>query len=315
MRELLPRAVLATGLGIAALASGCAGNSAIQPGKSQVAVYVSMPLSGPSGADGRDVEDAARMALADANGRVGDLKVRAVYLDDSSGARWSAARAGANARRATEDSTAIAYLGDFESGATRTSEPITNAADLLQVSPASTAADLVQPFPGSQELPDIEKAADQRTFGRVIPDDQALDDAAHAWAKKLGVDPKSVSPLGTESTPDSGYAVSAALDPAQLPAAGRRFVDAFKKQYGHEPSRYAAYGHEAMAVILDSIKRAGSEGATRQAVIDAFFDTADRQSILGTYSIDTLGNTSLDRMSGYRLKRGRPETRVALPAG
>jgi branched-chain amino acid transport system substrate-binding protein len=59
-----------------------------------------------------------------------------------------------------------------------------------------------------------------------------------------------------------------------------------------------------MAVVLDSIRRAGDSGTDREAVTDAFFATADRESVLGTYSIDELGDTTLDRMAGYRLGPG-----------
>ena len=68
--------------------------------------------------------------------------------------------------------------------------------------------------------------------------------------------------------------------------------------------RYAAYGYEAMAVVLDSIRRAGDSATDRQAVIDAFFATSQRDSVLGTYSIDEVGDSTLDRMAGYRLGAG-----------
>ena len=105
-------------------------------------------------------------------------------------------------------------------------------------------------------------------------------------------------------------ATSAALDPAQLPPAGRRFARRFADEYDRPPGRYGAYGYEAMAVILDSIDRA-SEPTDRAAVIDAFFATTERDSVLGTYSIDSLGETTLDRMSGYRFSpRARPVARL-----
>ncbi len=172
--------------------SGCASpGSGIQAGE-HVTVYVSSPLRGPQGSEGRDVADGARLALADAGGGVEKLAVRARYLDDTGGrgsdARWSAAVAAANARRAAEDSTAIAYLGDFDSGATRFSLPITNQARILQVSPASSAVDLVQPYLGAgDQVPEDTQPTGERTFGRVIPSDEAQAEAGAGWAKRLGV--------------------------------------------------------------------------------------------------------------------------------
>ena len=64
-------------------------------------VYVSLPLRGPSAADGRDAADGARLALADAGGEAGGIAVEAIYLDDTAGAgraRWTPASAAANAR-------------------------------------------------------------------------------------------------------------------------------------------------------------------------------------------------------------------------
>ena len=112
--------------------------------------------------------------------------------------------------------------------------------------------------------------------------------------------------------PSGTYVTSAAQDPSQLPPAGERFVRAFTKRYGRKPGRYAAYGYEAMAVVLDSIRRAGDQGDSRDAVVDAFFDTQDRDSVLGTYSIDEVGDTTLGRLAGYRLVDGRPRFQTAL---
>jgi branched-chain amino acid transport system substrate-binding protein len=69
-----------------------------------------------------------------------------------------------------------------------------------------------------------------------------------------------------------------------------------------------------MAVILDSIDRA-SDPADRAAVTDAFFATADRESVLGTYSIDDLGETTLDRMTGYRFEGAGARPVVELSSG
>ena len=87
----------------------------------------------------------------------------------------------------------------------------------------------------------------------------------------------------------------------------------YRDEYGRPPDPYAAYGYEAMAVVIDSIERAG-EPVDRSAAIDAFFDTVDRRSVLGTYSIDEVGNTTLDRMAGYRVRAGRPVFDAALRA-
>jgi branched-chain amino acid transport system substrate-binding protein len=384
-----PSWVSAAGALVVAIVLGaCSSGSNEVVGEATLRVYVSLPLSGPSAPDGRDAADAAELALADAGEKAGGLAVEAVVYDDTDGAgrraRWIPAKAAANARMATQDSTAIAYLGELDSGATRASLPWTNQARMLQVSPASAAVDLVAPFAGSAEVPAVQPSG-ERSFGRVIPADDAQAAAAAVWASKLGWRRVSVhqdgtgfgrsvarafeeqaadvglalrragrgtlggyyagSPLGFPDLQDDviassttgpvqlasdaflppypegvipgllgpTYATSAALDPTQLPPRGREFVADFEREYGRAPGRYAAYGYEAMAAILDSIDRA-SDPADRPAVVAAFFATANRESILGRYSIDEVGNTTLNRMTGYELRGGRAEPVAELRA-
>lgn len=87
--------------------------------------------------------------------------------------------------------------------------------------------------------------------------------------------------------------------------AGRRFIKDYRAAFGAEPGRWAAYGYEAMSVVLDAIKRAGAKGNDRQAVVDAFFATEDRNSVLGRYSIDRNGDTTRTTFGGYRIIDGR----------
>ncbi len=171
---------------VVAAAAGCGGGGE-EAGDPTLTVYVSLSQLGP---DGRDAADGARMALAEAGGEAAGVPVEARFFDDmpggGDGLGWTPAEAAANARTATQDSTAIAYLGEFESGATRASLPITNSARLLQVSPASAAEDLVA-VPGTNDVPETQPTG-ERSFGRVIPSDTAQGAAAGAWARELGWD-------------------------------------------------------------------------------------------------------------------------------
>jgi branched-chain amino acid transport system substrate-binding protein len=411
---------LAAGVALAGCIDGDDGRRAGDP----VTVYVSLPQRGPSGPDGRDAADGARLALAEAEGRAGGREVRAALLDDTVGrgaaARWSAARAGRNARRATRDAAAIAYIGELESGATRTSLPITNEARILQVSPGSSAEDLVRE-PGTFDgVPERFQPSGERTFARVVPSDRAQAQAGARWAaargneratvvversafgrtvadafaeeaasagieverRRLerllaalpvadrpqagsrlaecrprpdlaaevdarlgdrgityfaGADQRAlallgcmlplpgplmatdallpwVGALGGEETVNDVLLTSAAQVPAQLPPAGRDFVERFRDEYDRRPGSYAAYGYEAMAAVLEAIERAADGGGDRTQVIDAFLATADRDSVIGRYSIEPIGDTTLDRMTGYRLEGGRARPVAELRA-
>ncbi len=120
-------------------------------------------------------------------------------------------------------------------------------------------------------------------------------------------------PLFDDATTSAADLTSSAQAPEQLPPAGQDFVRAYEEAFGEPPDRYAAYGYEAMAVVLDSIERA-SDPRDRSAVIDAFFATSDRDSVLGTYSIDEAGDTTLDAIAGYRVEGGEPRFDTALRA-
>ena len=166
------------------VAAGCGSSSSGDPA---LTVYVSAPLSGPDAGDGGDVADAARRALEDAGGQAGGTEVKLVVLDDAGPGGATDALAGANARQATEDSTAIAYVGELDSGTTRTSLPITNQAGMLQVSPGASAVDLTRSAPGSDQIPQETQPSGSRTFGRVIPSDTVQGAAAAVAAGDAGV--------------------------------------------------------------------------------------------------------------------------------
>jgi branched-chain amino acid transport system substrate-binding protein len=99
----------------------------------------------------------------------------------------------------------------------------------------------------------------------------------------------------------------ATLDVSAYPPAGKKFFADYKKAYpGATPDPYALYGFESMSLALDAIKRAGANGNNRQDVIDALFGTKNRQSVLGTYSIDKNGDTTLTDYGLYKLVNGQP---------
>jgi branched-chain amino acid transport system substrate-binding protein len=99
----------------------------------------------------------------------------------------------------------------------------------------------------------------------------------------------------------------ATLGPRAYPPAGRQFYADYEQKYGF-PQPYAIYGYEAMSLLLNAIARAtdqGTEAARRSKVVAALFATRNRQSVLGTYSIDRDGDTTLRRYGVYRVVAGR----------
>jgi branched-chain amino acid transport system substrate-binding protein len=98
----------------------------------------------------------------------------------------------------------------------------------------------------------------------------------------------------------------ATLSPDQYPPEGQEFFKAFSEKYGvQNPDPYAIYGYEAMRLALDAIAR--SKTGEKADIIKALFDTKDRASVLGTYSIDKNGDTTLTDYGIYAVKGGELE--------
>lgn len=115
----------------AAIAGGCGEEGAASG--ATVRIYVSAPLRGDEAEAGRRLCAEARDRAA--QGDPGEkLKLRVVCLDASgAGGDWTLAQVGANARRATEDSTAVAYVGEPDPRARKQSRPIVEAAEIAEL--------------------------------------------------------------------------------------------------------------------------------------------------------------------------------------
>jgi branched-chain amino acid transport system substrate-binding protein len=119
----------------------------------------------------------------------------------------------------------------------------------------------------------------------------------------LSVDPQVV--LTTPTLPLSEY-----------PASARTFAFAYERHFGPlEPD--AILGYEAMGLLLSAISRATDHGTApvvRSKVRAAVFDTEDRHSVLGTYSIDSGGDTTLRRYGVYAIVDGQLSFLEAITA-
>ncbi len=116
-------ALLALGVGV----SGC-GEEGVSSGAT-VQVYVGAPLCA-----------GAQRELSRQGGEAGDVEVQATCLDPvEAGGRLDLAAIGANARRASEDSAAIAYL-EAPGPANRFARPILNEAGIAFTTASSGAS-------------------------------------------------------------------------------------------------------------------------------------------------------------------------------
>ena len=127
---------------------------------------------------------------------------------------------------------------------------------------------------------------------------------------KLMQDIKSVDPKIQLQMPDgfsdpnangavaNGAYVSVAGEPPKaLKGVGATFVKSFGKQIGATPNPYAAYGAQAMDVALEAIAKGGGQ---RAATTKSVFGLTVTNGILGTFTINSSGDTNLTPITIYK---------------
>jgi hypothetical protein len=255
---------------------------------------------------------------------------------------------------------------------------ITNAADLLQVSPTDTALELTQASPVVPGSPDIyyeSKSSYKQTFARVVPNSAHEAKAQVQEMRALGVtklyvtddggpygaaianvvrqdaagavtvtnslsgadgafyggsSPAAASRFFQRATAASPaiklFAPSALADPTiagQLTGAGRlylsapgflksdltpagsQFVSQFTTTYGRAPVAQAIFGYEAMSAVLAVLREAGTAANNRSTVVSDFLSLKNRESVLGTYSMNSSGDTSIAPFVFSRVQQGK----------
>lgn len=152
-------------------------------------IVSSLPKTGSANAQATSIANGIRLALAEVNYKVGDATLTYEDWDDSSPARgnWDPAVEAANADKAIQNPSVIAYLGPYNSGAAKISMPKLNQAGLLMVSPAASWPGLTKPGLGEPNEPSIYRPTGKVTFFRVVPADDLQGDVGAQWAKELGV--------------------------------------------------------------------------------------------------------------------------------
>ena len=395
--------------GLAVFVAACGGGSSgsstgsTASGKT-LTIYSSLPLQGASRTNSEALVNGIKLALNQAGSKAGQFTINYKSLDDSTAqtGKWDPGQTSSDARQAAQDKSTIAYIGEFNSGASAISIPILNRAGIGQISPANTAVGLTSNAAGaSPGEPEKYYPTGKRNYVRVVPKD-TIQGAAVAtvmksdgctkpyilndkevygqglatntsdslktagipplgndgWdskaanyrsvASKLagkGVDcvflsgivdnngvqltkdiaagipnakiyaPDGFCESGWVSPKEGGVPTSldsklqctvATLDPGSYPPAGKQFFQKYEAKYGKgNLNPYAIYGYAAMSLALDAIKRAGSNGNNRQDVINSLFSTKNLPSVLGTYSIDKNGDTSITDYGLYAVKNGQ----------
>jgi branched-chain amino acid transport system substrate-binding protein len=115
---------------------------------------------------------------------------------------------------------------------------------------------------------------------------------------------------------EGAYVTFGGLPQSELSAKGQQFVQDYESQHDDAVQPYTAYAYEAANVMLDAIERASKQGeVTREAVLQQIFATEDFNGVLGTWSFDKDGDTSLTELSVQRVENGLFEYQRTIDAG
>jgi branched-chain amino acid transport system substrate-binding protein len=144
-------------------------------------------FSAPLGLDSsRIILNSIQLALEEVQYQVAGVSILLTVLDDGdeTGA-WVEQKEQNNAEYASNEPTAIAYLGPINSGAAKVSMPILNRAGIVQVSPSNTWPGLTKAgfLPGE---PGIFYPTGKPHYLRVAPTDDLQGPAGARWADELG---------------------------------------------------------------------------------------------------------------------------------
>ncbi len=207
-------------LGVTACGEEEGGGGGGESAGNNVTIYSSLPLQGASRPQTTAMVNGIKLALENANNKAGNVNVSYKSLDDSTAqaGSWTPEAVSANARKAAQDKTAIAYIGEFNSGGSAVSLPILNEAALAQISPANTAVGLTTDEPGADKgEPDKYYPSGNRHYVRIVPKDTIQGAALAALMK------------------DDGCTKVALLNDKEVYGAGlARNIDASAKEQGLE---------------------------------------------------------------------------------
>ncbi len=266
-------------------------------------ITISAPITGPLADRGRDMIDAAKLALNHTNYDTGTLELEL----------------------AANENPPIDPLAGIE--ALKPLAPSASPAGMLQVN-------LAAPTPADKSQRTIWLLPSAFSFGEAVgmygaatPDESidpvgqrsAFSDAVRAGVfsvvRRTGLKTGKASPPKSEpfvagamisdrlvvadnpqigGVPTHKY-VSPALARDNYPPAGQRFFSAFEEEYDRIPDRFAIFAYEAVGLIVDAIQRLEEEEEkiTPRAVRQAAFSIDDRFGPIGHYDVLDGGRTTL----------------------
>jgi branched-chain amino acid transport system substrate-binding protein len=146
--------------------------------------------------------------------------------------------------------------------------------------------------------------------GRMLADIRASGVSAPFMGGDGLNDPAFIKEAGVAG--EGSYSSISGIPADKLPAKGQDFLKRYQARFG-APTNYTIYGYESMAVLLNAIKTAGKKD--RKTILDAIARTKDYDGVLGRWSFDSNGDTSLTDISVYQIQDGLLIFRQLLQSG
>jgi branched-chain amino acid transport system substrate-binding protein len=275
-------------LALGALSAGGCASTGETPTQRTLKIYVSQPLKGHRG--GEDMVRAVEIANEGEGSRIDSARIEVVGLNASDGSgNWVPSLVRRNARRAAADPSAVAYIGDFDSGATEIAMPILNRAGMLQVSSSSTAVKLTMPAP---DLGERIRPTGIRTFGRVVPNDNVQAAALALFMGEESVNNVYVVDDGESYGQGLAYRFGRAAKSTRIRIAGSTTLTS-EAQIGEVARRVSASGVEALLF-------AGSNLDLAQSLFETVHRNNNFIKLFGgdglslTTFLESIGDTGLD---------------------
>jgi branched-chain amino acid transport system substrate-binding protein len=284
---------------VAPALAGCGGvgvSGASETTGNQLAIYSSLPLQGPDAATSSEIVEGEKLALSQAGGRIGPLKIGYVSLDDANPktGELDPGATATDAKIAAQDTSTIAYIGELGSQATAVSLPLINAAGILQVSPASPYVGLTSSQDAGQDEPERFYPSGKRNFGRLQLGDPAQALAQVALMRSLRVHRLYV--LDDQDAFEVPLAEIVAADAASggiAVAAHDSIVTTAGATYGGELEKIVRSG-------ADAVFFAGGAGEGTVALWRALHAADPRLLLLGSNSLATDRFTAAIGAAGAR---------------
>lgn len=151
-------------------------------------IYSSYPTKGRAAAQSLQIVRAIDLAIQQYSEDTRRIRVEHIKLDgafEESG-DWSPDAEMNNAKLASNDPTALAYIGPYSSAGAAASLPTTNQAGLLQIGVSHTWPGLTMPGWNNGE-PARYRPSDRHNYVRMSVPDTTQAEAAAQWADDLGI--------------------------------------------------------------------------------------------------------------------------------